>query len=286
MTYLQNTNWYCKYKTAAIIYAIENGDLENLEKEAGIQDILKNLPIWLVSALIMIMAGSSIQNVIKQKNLNKEKQIILEQTLQDREMVKRVNNLMENIERGKDRYYIEQWEKRPMPTQNALPIPSYLQEKGTPQEQEQKENIEKSQEEFFVNNDVIKAIMDLENAGVRTVRRDGDTGVMQVLPGTWKEMNRLYFGGKYPYAKYQFNKNIQLAIGKKYLEHINDWLLRHKDKWKGNQAFLLFACYNGGIGFVHQSGFNPNVIKRRNPNVFDYALRGCNIIGEDIFPEA
>ena len=124
-----------------------------------------------------------------------------------------------------------------------------------------------------IDDAVVRAIIAIEGADPTHVGPAGDTGVMQLLPGTWEEMNRTYFDGKYPYATYGKNPQVNMMMGRQYLRHLQKWLNRNKSKWKGDPLFLLYAAYNGGMGNVARQNFDPEQIKARLPQVYDYATR-------------
>jgi len=130
--------------------------------------------------------------------------------------------------------------------------------------------------------DIVNTIIQLEGASETFIGPSNDTGVMQMLPGTWEEMNRRYYGGKLPYSKYKFNRRAQIIIGRQYVLHISNWLDRYKNMWKASKSFLIFATYNGGMGNVKRNAFDAEVIKKNLPSVYDYAERGCNLTGESI----
>lgn len=126
--------------------------------------------------------------------------------------------------------------------------------------------------------DIVRAVIQVEGAAEDYVGASGDTGVMQVLPSTWEEMNRTYFNGKYPYRKFGKNKKINILMGRTYLQHIKKWLESRKSHLKGDPMFLMFAAYNGGIGNVERMGFDPRKIEQHLPRVFDYATRAMNLV--------
>lgn len=126
---------------------------------------------------------------------------------------------------------------------------------------------------------IMRAVIAVEGASANYVGPAGDTGVMQLLPTTWEEMNRLYFHGQYPYRKYGKNAQVNMMMGKKYLQHIRNWLEEHREHWKGDPTFLMFACYNGGMGNVQRMGFDPKKIEKHLPRVYDYATRALNLLG-------
>jgi len=132
------------------------------------------------------------------------------------------------------------------------------------------------------NSTIVNAIIKLENASETFVGPAQDTGVMQMLPATWEEINNIYFNGKYPYSKYRFNRQIQVLMGEKFVQHIKQWLQSHEEMWDDkDEVFLVFATYNGGFGNITNSAFSPDIIKKNLPRTFSYAKRGCNLVGQD-----
>ena len=130
--------------------------------------------------------------------------------------------------------------------------------------------------------DFVNAIIQLEGASIRFVGPSRDTGVMQMLPSTWEEMNIRYYGGKFPYDRYKFNEKVQIMMGKQYVIHISNWLDRYNNVWGASKSFLIFATYNGGMGNIRRNAFDINNIRNNLPSVYSYAERGCNLIGAGI----
>ena len=126
-----------------------------------------------------------------------------------------------------------------------------------------------------------KGVIAVEGADSDFVGPAGDTGVMQILPSTWEDMNRRFFDGKYPYAKFAKNPVVNKLVGTRYLQYLRDWAGKYKDQWRASEEFLIFAAYNGGIGNLRKSRFDPEVLREFKPTVFDYATRACNIAGFD-----
>jgi hypothetical protein len=126
---------------------------------------------------------------------------------------------------------------------------------------------------------MVKAVIAVEGAAANYVGKAGDTGVMQILPSTWEEINQKYYDGRYPYAKWAKNRDINIKFGKRYLGMIRAFLLSNKSKLKGDLQFLIFAAYNGGIGNIQRMQFDPEQIKVKMPRVYDYAERASNLSG-------
>ncbi len=153
-------------------------------------------------------------------------------------------------------------------------------------------NRNKAFNDHIVSWKTVHAVKQLEGASVTSIGPDQDTGVMQILPATWDEMNTKYFNGRFPYQKYKPYKNnpislkemerVQVAIGLQYLKHISSYLDSHKSQWKANKGFLILACYNGGMSRIKNCNFDADIIKSKYPGVYRYAERGCNIMDKKI----
>lgn len=126
-----------------------------------------------------------------------------------------------------------------------------------------------------VTDRLVDAVIAIEGADPQYIGPAGDTGLMQILPSTWEEVNEKYFSGQYPYEEYARNAHVNKAFGKKYLEHIGKWLST-KDL-KGDLTFLMLAAYNGGIGTIQRCNFDPEVLRNENPAAYDYARRALNV---------
>lgn len=128
----------------------------------------------------------------------------------------------------------------------------------------------------FITDQVIDAVIAIEGASSSFIGSSGDTGVMQILPATWNEMNERYFEGKYPYGQHALNVGINRMFGKQYLIHLSDWL--STKPIKGDLLFITLATYNGGMGNVSKCEFDPEQIRVKMPSAYDYARRTMNLI--------
>ena len=54
---------------------------------------------------------------------------------------------------------------------------------------------------------------------------------------------------------------------------------QYKSQWKTDEALLILACYNGGIGNIMKAKFDPRIIKKKMPKTYDYMTRGSNLLG-------
>ena len=106
--------------------------------------------------------------------------------------------------------------------------------------------------------------------------------MMQLMPPTWEAINKRYFGGKYPFHKYNSNSYVNRRFGAIYLEEIKEYLDSHKSQWKTDQLPLILACYHGGIGNITKANFDPEKIKKYMPKTHDYMIRGSNIMGHQV----
>jgi hypothetical protein len=106
--------------------------------------------------------------------------------------------------------------------------------------------------------------------------------MMQLMPDTWEALNRRYFGGKYPFRKYNSNDYINRRFGALYLQEIKEYLDTHRAQWKTDQLPLIIACYHGGIGNIRKANFDPVKIKTYMPKTYDYMVRGSYIMNHNI----
>lgn len=106
------------------------------------------------------------------------------------------------------------------------------QHKHTVQHDGYAEYIAEASQRFRIPSAWIRAVMRVESAGnSRTVSSKGAMGLMQIMPGTWKELSARYQLGKDP-----FDPRNNIIAGAAYLRELHD---RY-----GSPGFL--AAYNAG----------------------------------------
>jgi soluble lytic murein transglycosylase-like protein len=143
-------------------------------------------------------------------------------------------------------------------------------------------NVNRIPNKVVIDDNFVRAVKAVEGSRSDDVSHAGASGVMQIMETTWKEINQEVFGGQYPYDEYRFEDDINILIGKAYLEKLAKMIENHRDKWQESQSdpyMLVLAAYNWGYGNVRKCNFDINVIKEKAPAVYDYAERGKNLIG-------
>jgi len=95
---ISTNNWYTRSLSASSIPLI-TADTERLEKEAGLKE---NMISGLLSAILMVMSGSSIQNAAKKMNV-KEQQI--EEAMKNKQNMEAINKMFENMKNIEPMYF-------------------------------------------------------------------------------------------------------------------------------------------------------------------------------------
>lgn len=116
-----------------------------------------------------------------------------------------------------------------------------------------------------ITEEIINAVISMEYDSRKQVSSKGATGLMQIMPKTWEDINKNEFGGKFPFKTYAKNDKINKMFGTAYLKSIKKYLDSHKSEWKTDELPLIFACYFGGWGNVRKAGFDPSKIKTKLP---------------------
>ena len=142
-----------------------------------------------------------------------------------------------------------------------------------------KPTLEQRRRAHEVTRQLVDAIVMLEHVPGKEFSSQGAGGLMQLMPETWEAINRMHFGGMYPFSRYAKVDHINRRFGTIYLGQIKDYLDKNRSQWKTDQLPLMFACYFGGIGNMTKANFDPAKIKKHYPKTYDYMIRGTNLMG-------
>jgi hypothetical protein len=248
-------NWF---DTARI--KCEAGMLDNISKETkknlliGYLLFISGLPLWVWAA----KSGTSEREMRSHPEMKQKAEGIY--STSNEQMRQELDRLKEQIQREieeRQRKALEAPSKRP-PTRQATDF-----------------------SKCEVTPELVQTIISMEHDPSKNTSSAGAAGVMQLMKPTWDELNRKHFGGKYPWHKYRFNKDVNIRFGTQYLKNIKAFLDDHQNEWKADQHSLIMACYFGGIGNVQDAHFDPHVMKRKLPLTYDYMTRGTNLMERD-----
>ena len=147
-------------------------------------------------------------------------------------------------------------ESRPTPEAVSLPVTAVPE--VVPLEPEESESIAQDDavDPLRVTELLVDAIIQVESGGnPKCVGRAGERGLMQIKRLTWKQMSRELFGSVIGFD-YAFNPVINRKVGKAYLAHLHEMLIRYRSHWRSDERALLLAAYNAGPERVIQAGFD------------------------------
>lgn len=103
---------------------------------------------------------------------------------------------------------------------------------------------------------LVQAVVQIESAGnPNAVGGHGERGLMQIMPGTWKETTQKMFGKPVSFDE-AFDPVLNKRVGRTYLGLIQSSLVRSKKRWKSDERSLLLAGYNAGPAAVRRSGYD------------------------------
>ena len=90
---------------------------------------------------------------------------------------------------------------------------------------------------------------------VKAIGKDGEMGLMQIMPGTWKKIEP-----KLNFKKNAFNPKYNIPAGIKHLVSLDRELKRRNSKWEElserEKRDLIAAAYNCGIGGITKAHYN------------------------------
>lgn len=262
------SNWYQNYiyQTAAVLpHIYSDGNINQIEQDASWKENMLHI---LMAIAILGFDATAISHIVQKNKVNKA---LVENAMRDQELIAQLKEIIANKENDPIARSIYEDAK-----EDAMEVKNDMQASQT------KQISDKMPSKIVVDDNLINAIKAVEGSGSGDVSHAGASGTMQIMKPTWEEVNKEYFNGKYPYEQYRFNDEINMLIGKTYVQKLANMIEAHEEKWQQNQSdpyMLLLAAYNWGYGNVRKTGFDINVIKERVPSVYDYALRGRNMMG-------
>jgi hypothetical protein len=90
---------------------------------------------------------------------------------------------------------------------------------------------------------------------IKAIGKDGEMGLMQIMPGTWKKIEP-----KLNFKKNAFNPKYNIPAGIKHLVSLDRELKRRNSKWEElserEKRDLIAAAYNCGIGGITKAKYN------------------------------
>lgn len=258
-------NWYH-------IYLIEQN---SIEQNAS---FTSNLISLLLTLSMLGFEAKCVEHVAKNNGISKES---IAQNMKDPSTVKTLQKIVKEKETNPVAKKVYQKAK-----EDALKTKRDIAQhevKNNSKTVKQPQPVQKNFPLATVNDKVVSSVKAVEGSGSLDISSAGASGVMQVMEPAWEEINKEVYGGKYPYSKFKRDDKINTMMGKTYLEKLAKRLNKHHEIWKNksNPYILLLAAYNSGFAHVEKCGFDEEVIKKKMPGVYDYALRGTNLINAD-----
>ncbi len=117
---------------------------------------------------------------------------------------------------------------------------------------------------------LVETLVQIESGGdPLRVGGVGERGLMQIRPGTWREVTRRHMGEALPFDL-AFDPATNRRVGRLYLGDLQAELYRNRHRWKSDLRSLLFAAYNAGPRRVRGAGYD---LARLPRSVRDYAER-------------
>ena len=102
---------------------------------------------------------------------------------------------------------------------------------------------------------LIQAIITVESRGkADAVGSKGERGLMQIMPLTWRETTKKMYGEAQSFDL-AFDPLVNQRVGRVYLNQLQGYLSKNREKWKAGERLLLLACYNAGPQKVRKAGF-------------------------------
>ncbi len=124
---------------------------------------------------------------------------------------------------------------------------------------------------------LVEAVIQIESSGrPYMVGAAGERGLMQIMPGTWADMTRDLFGRPLPFEM-AFDRELNRAIGRHYLAHLQKALYAHRHSWQADERSLLLAAYNGGLGRLQGADFDLHALPQ---SVQTYVARVAEVHDE------
>jgi len=121
---------------------------------------------------------------------------------------------------------------------------------------------------------LVRAIIQIESSGnPHAVGAAGERGLMQIMPGTWRDMTQKAYGAAMPFDR-AFDPELNQRVGRLYLAYIQHLLHEHRAEWQADERSLILASYNGGPYRVIRAGFD---IQQLPASVQAYVQRGSEL---------
>ena len=118
----------------------------------------------------------------------------------------------------------------------------------------------------------VDAIIAIESGGnPDQVGGAGERGLMQIMRTTWIDMTVLEFGEPLTFDR-AFEPDLNVDMGKAYLNYLQVFLHKHQPRWKSDRRSLLLACYNAGPGAVEEAGFDTQLLPRSTQAYIERAI--------------
>ncbi len=118
---------------------------------------------------------------------------------------------------------------------------------------------------------LVEAVVQLESQGdASKIGSLGERGLMQIREATWREVTRRHYGRGTPFDQ-AFDPERNRAVGRLYLGDLQEFLYRHRSRWRADLRSLLLAAYNAGPERVKRGGFS---LERLPETTRDYVRRG------------
>ncbi|HMO52445.1 MAG TPA: lytic transglycosylase domain-containing protein [Kiritimatiellia bacterium] len=119
---------------------------------------------------------------------------------------------------------------------------------------------------------LVDAVIQIESGGKpRQVGSKGERGLMQIMPGTWRETTRNLFGKTVSFER-AFEPEMNRRVGTAYLAQLHQFLQEHREAWQADERALLLASYNAGPKRVAAANFN---LRRLPASTRDYVERAA-----------
>jgi len=115
--------------------------------------------------------------------------------------------------------------------------------------------IYRKKEPSIIDEDFVRLIIQLEsNGNYYAVSQKGASGLMQLMPVAWKEVDDSDF------YKHRFNPEKNREVGEKYLRWIENYCEKNYAEWNilsvGKKKEIIGAAYNGGISRLEKKRWN------------------------------
>ncbi len=109
---------------------------------------------------------------------------------------------------------------------------------------------------------LVKAVTAVESGGnPLTEGLAGERGLMQIKPGTWRDMTRLRYGRDLPFD-YAFHSRLNQQMGRAYLEYIANRLVTRPGGAGQDMLPVMVASYNLGPNAVARRGYRLERLPR------------------------